>query len=69
MRLIILINILHSKGLWGSVRNVDIKKIEFFNVLTKNLALQMRDCHFGNVLESCVPLWFMFQQDIQILFD
>jgi hypothetical protein len=65
----ILINILHSKGLGGSIRNVDLKKMVFFNVFTKTLALQMRDCHSGNVLESCVPLWFMFQQDIQKTFN
>jgi hypothetical protein len=67
--LIILITILHSKGLGGSIKYVDFKKKTFINVFIKTLALQMNNCHFGNVLESCVPLWFMLQQDIQILFN
>jgi hypothetical protein len=53
----------------GDIRDVDLKKKTFFNVFTKTLAFQMRDGHFGNVLESCVLLWFMLQQDIQNLFN
>jgi hypothetical protein len=22
----------------------------------------MKDCHFGNVMESCIPIWFMLQR-------
>jgi len=57
----LLINVLDSKGLRGSIGDVDLKKKTFFNVFIKTLALQMRDCHSKNVLESCVPLCFMFQ--------
>jgi hypothetical protein len=57
----LLINVLDSKGLRRSIGDVDLKKKTFFNVFIKTLALQMRDYHSKNVLESCVPLCFMFQ--------
>jgi len=65
--IIILINILRSKGLAGSIGDADLKTMTLFNVFTKTLALQMKDSHFGNVLESYVLLWFMLQKDIQNL--
>jgi hypothetical protein len=55
--------------LGGKYRRCGSKKKTFFNVFIKTLAFQMRNSHFGNVLESCVPLWFMLQQDIQHLFN
>ncbi len=53
----------------GSIGDVDFLKRKNLNVFTKNLAFQMRVYNFGNVLKSCVPSWFMLQQDIQILFN
>jgi hypothetical protein len=62
-------NILHSKGLGGNIGDVDLEKKDIFNVFIKTLALQMKDCHSGNMLESCILLWFMFQQDFQLFFN
>lgn len=35
----------------------DLKKNTLFEVFNKTWAIQMRNCHFKNVLESCIPFW------------
>jgi hypothetical protein len=44
---ILLITILHSKGLERGMRDLGAKKKTLFNVFNRVLALQMKVCHSG----------------------
>jgi hypothetical protein len=46
-KLILLIKILHSKGLERSIGDVDVKKRTLFDFFNRVLALPMKVCHYG----------------------
>jgi len=50
IKLIFLIIKLHSKGLERNIGDVGAKKKPLFDVFNRVLVLQMKVCHFGNVL-------------------
>ncbi len=50
----------------GRIGYVDFFLKTFFYVFTKTLTFQMKDYHYGNVMESCIPLWFMLQKTSKI---
>jgi len=65
----LLITNLHSKGLERSIGNAGAKKRTLFYVFNKVWALQMKVCHSGMFKYSYIPFWFIFEHDIQHLFN
>jgi hypothetical protein len=66
--LILLIIRLHSKGLEGNIRCMNINNI-LLHVFTKTLAFKMKDCHFEMLWNHVFLMGLMLQEDISNLLN
>ncbi len=66
--LILLIIRLHSKGLEGNIRDMNIENI-LLDVFTKILAFKMKDCHFEMLWNHVFLMGLIVLQDISNLLN